>query len=168
MRRVHAARPIARVATILVLSVLATTPVHGQDGATFLTLGPVGLGLSEGQAGAAVHAALGHAFGRSVVSGRAAALLVGADFLWDDLWDVALVYGRAFRDGDTFFSVGAGVGYVGGSVFGQDRHTAGLALEAQAFNNPSSRVAVGFYVFANLNGHRSFGGATLAVRFGRQ
>lgn len=157
----------AGAAALLALSVLSAVPVHGQDSATFGTLGPVGIGNTDGQTGYALHAALGHRFGRSVLSGRAAAILVGNDsLLWDEVWDLAMTYGRVFGGEDTSYSIGAGPAYVGGSVF-DDERTFGLALEAQAFIRTSASFSVGLYAFGNVNQRSSFAGVTLALRFGR-
>jgi len=87
-------------------------------------------------------------------------------FLWDDVWDMAVLYGWSFGGEDAPFSIGAGPAYVGGSFIDQER-TIGLALEAQAMGRVSGWLAVGVCGFGNLNGQSSFGGATLAVRFGR-
>lgn len=150
----------------LALTLLAAVPARGQDGATFVSLGPVGLGEgSSGTLGYAVHVAAGHAFGRQVLSLRGAAVLQDADFLWDDVWDIALVYGQAFRGRESFSTVGAGVGYVGGSLLGESGRTLGLALEAQT-SFRAGPVGLGVYAFANLNNRQSFVGATLALRFG--
>jgi hypothetical protein len=154
------------VGTLMALCLAVAPSARAQDSATFATLGPVGLGLTHGQSGYALHGALGHRFGRSVVSGRAVAILVGNDFLWDEIWDLALLYGRVAQRDDGAFSFGLGPAYVGGSVL-DDERTLGLALEAQVFVRTSGWLSVGVYGFGNLNGKSSFGGATLALRFGR-
>jgi len=167
MRRARHAGSAAGAAALLALSVLAAAPVRGQDSATFGTLGPVGLGNADGKLGFAGHAAVGHRFGKSVVSGRAATVLVDNDsILWGEVWDVAILYGRMLRSEEATFSVGAGPAYVGGSVFDNER-TFGLALEAQVFVQSSRAVSVGIYGFANVNQRGSFAGATLPLRFGR-
>jgi hypothetical protein len=166
MERARHAGLTAGAGALLALSVLSAVPVRAQDSATFGTLGPVGIGSTDGQTGYAIHAALGHRFGRSVLSGRAAGVLVDNDsFLWDEVWDLAVVYGRVFGGEETSYSIGAGPAYVGGSVF-DDKRTFGLALEAQAFIRTSASFSVGLYAFGNVNQRSSFAGVTLALRFG--
>jgi len=153
---------------MLALALLATTPARGQEGATFGSVGPLGIGASDGGSAFAVHAAIGHAFGHQVISGRAAAALTEGDFLWDDVWDVALIWGLASRRSTSFSSFGAGLGYVGGTTLGQSSNTFGLALEAQAFRQLWKGVGIGLYAFGNFNKQNSFGGVTLALRFGQR
>ena len=166
MRQARHAGSAAGAAALLALSVLTAAPVCGQDSATFGTLGPLGLGNADGTPGFAGHAAVGHRFGKSVVSGRTAIVLVDNDsILWDEVWDLAVTYGRVFGGEDTSYSIGAGPAYVGGSVF-DDERTFGLALEAQAFIRTSASFSVGLYAFGNVNQRSSFAGVTLALRFG--
>jgi hypothetical protein len=145
---------------------LGAAPVRGQDEATFVSLGPVGLGRVDGRTGYAVHAAIGHRFGPSVVTGRAAAVVVDDDagFLWDDAWDIGVLYGWTFGGEGAPLSLSAGPACVGGSVR-DESGTFGLALEGQLLGRFSRKVAAGVCVFGNVNGRSRFWGATVTVRF---
>jgi hypothetical protein len=51
-------------------------------------------------------------------------------------------------------------------LFGGDELSDGVPIEAQAFVG-GANVAIGMYLYANINAQRSFAGATLALQIGQ-
>ncbi|MBS1914152.1 MAG: hypothetical protein JST22_19345 [Bacteroidetes bacterium] len=92
----------------------------------------------------------------------------------DDYWDIGLLYGYGTEQQDYDISVGLGVAVVGGSeghgLFGGERTTLptvfGLPFEARAFWHITNWLGLGVYGFANVNGTRSWVGATASLEIG--
>lgn len=132
--------------------------IHGGPAATALGLGTIG--------GAAVE------FDRHVFSLRA----VSTDQAFgDELWEIAVLYGRATATEQVFLSAGVGTAVVGGTrypgFFGGGRGEdfdpmIGFPLEGQIAWTPVRAVALGVYAFANVNTAHPVGGVGLTLRLG--
>ena len=124
-------------------------------------------GVGAGAGGGAWGATLSCQAGPHLVSARGVHTA-----LFDDLWDVGLLYGRGVRGARSSASLSAGVALVGGGsgafYLGPRFRTVGLPLEAQWYWTPftHSEVGLGLTAFGNLNAERSFGGLLCCVRLG--
>lgn len=132
--------------------------IHGGPAATTLGLGMIG--------GAAVE------FDRHVLSLRA----VSTDqALGDELWEIAVLYGRATATEHVFLSAGVGTAVVGGTRYprvfgggeGEDfEPIIGFPLEGQIAWTPVRAVGIGVHAFANVNTAHPVGGVALTLRLG--
>jgi hypothetical protein len=85
--------------------------------------------------------------------------------VFDTTWDLGLLGGAATKPGRPFHAgIAAGVGYAE-TAPGTDGLT--VPAEVQLFWRFASYVGIGLYGFGSLNSRDSFGGATLALQFGR-
>lgn len=128
----------------------------------------VGGGYFAGGGGLAGHVDAGWLHGKTIVSGRLAAV---ADFgecilcqTRGDRIDMGLLLGRQWSGASGLGSIAAGIGHVKGQHL--PGSTVGLALEARLLGRVGRSVGLGLYGFGNLNAKDSFFGLTLALRFG--
>jgi|GEM_PF-988962 len=128
-------------------------------------------GVGFASRGPAGHLAGTYQFGGNLLSVRGAGTIA---VFGDELWDVGLLYGRAFVSGLVHASASAGVGLVGGQTR-EGIHdegealptTFGVPIAAELFFRPMPVLGLGLYGFGNVNREESFAGITAAVQLGR-
>ena len=97
---------------------------------------------------------------------------VSADIMGPSFWDVGLLYGRTARRDRGALGASVGLAAIGGdrsSGLGRREPVGvhlGLPLAVRAAWYPASCFGLGTYLFANLNGERSFGGVALTFELG--
>jgi hypothetical protein len=97
----------------------------------------------------------------------------------DEFFDIGLLIGPVTRSRNGHASIGIGISQVTGSrceglnIFSTRSArkditpTIGLPIEAQLFRNMTDNLAIGFYVYGNVNAEENFGGVTLSLQFGK-
>ena len=133
--------------------------------------GGIGGGIFGGTEGLAIQLQAAHQRGHHLVSIRGT---VVAEILGDGVYDLGVLYGRAWvRDG-TFLSLGAGVGlavteecpglFTGGSC--RYEKVFGLPVSAEASRRFTHFLGLGVQLFANFNSGTPFVGGLVGVQLG--
>lgn len=100
----------------------------------------------------------------------------------DEIWDIGLLYGVAFKKTFGFISASTGIAYVGGQVRGDPYRvdlirkkyrevrkiqTVGLPVAVQLFWTPFRFIGLGLYGFANINSETTYVSCNLHLQVGR-
>jgi len=141
-----------------------------RSGGSWISAG-IGGGLFAGTEGLGLQLQTAHQRGKHLYSIRGA---VVAEILGDAVYDLGVLYGRAWAEGRTFLSLSSGVGLVvteecpglftGGSC--RTRHALGLPVSAEVFGRLTHFFGIGFQLFANVNSSQSFFGGLVGVQVG--
>ncbi|MBP3191704.1 hypothetical protein [Natronogracilivirga saccharolytica] len=116
---------------------------------------------------------ISYEFNRHILSAR----IASTDPLWgDDVWDIAVMYGRAAMIGPFYANTGVGASIVGGNQYprliggdpeGKMDRILGFPLEGNVSWLVTDYTALGLYSFINVNTNQPFGGLALSLQIGR-
>jgi hypothetical protein len=155
------------ILVLLVAGILLTPSVAAAGGKVWAGFG-VGGGHFAGGGGLAGHVDTGWLQGKTIISGRLAAVADSGECILcetrGDRIEMGLLLGRQWSGASGLGSIAAGIGHVKGQHL--QGSTVGLALEARLMGRAGRGVGLGLYGFGNLNSKDSFFGLTLALRLG--
>jgi hypothetical protein len=95
--------------------------------------------------------------------------------IWEETWDISLIYGRHAQINQFNFYAGTGFSVLGGTSYTSLFETStqedfspvmGFPLEGSVYWHPMRSVGIGLNAFANVNTVQPFGGVGITLRAG--